>query len=176
MEKGELTALVSQNLSIREIATEAGLSPTAIRYWLRKHNLKVVRGPHGKKEGIESFYRCRTCGTTEISKFYRTKRNICGACHNAYTIRRGKEKRRYAILKLGGKCIICHFDKYECALEIHHKDPSKKDPNFNSMRGWSYNRIDKELISCTLLCKNCHSAVHNGDIENSECGAVWKRT
>ena len=87
---------------------------------------------------------------------------MCGKCHNDYTKDQGKQKRRYAVAKLGGKCVSCGFNKYIESLDIHHTDPTIKDDNFRSMRGWSLNRIDQEIQFCVLLCKNCHSAFHSG--------------
>ncbi len=102
------------------------------------------------------------CGETDPSKFYGHKKTVCGKCHNAYTLEAGKRKRDYALNKLGGKCSNCGFDKWSSSLDIHHTDPSIKDSKFGSFRGWSLERIDKELVSCVLLCKNCHSAFHAG--------------
>jgi hypothetical protein len=48
------------------------------------------------------------------------------------------------------------------ALDIHHVDPKKKDPDFKRMRGWAWDRIKNELDKCMLLCKNCHAAHHAG--------------
>lgn len=106
-------------------------------------------------------YRC-SCGETDPARFYGHKRKICGACHNEYTIAKGKEKRAYAIGKLGGRCINCHFSQWPCSLDIHHTDPTVKDSTFASMRGWSLARIDREIVNCVLLCRNCHAALHAG--------------
>lgn len=106
--------------------------------------------------------KCGTCQETDPSKFYGNKTRVCAKCHNEYTKALGKKKREYALNILGGKCVSCGFDKYPESLDIHHTDPKVKDSNFASMRGWSYSRIDKEVESCVLLCRNCHSAFHNG--------------
>jgi hypothetical protein len=100
------------------------------------------------------------CGETDPSNFYGQKTKRCAKCHNEYTKEKGQQKRNYAIEKLGGKCTRCAYNEYRCSLEIHHTDPSKKDPNFSSMRGWCNERIDKELEHCVLLCANCHHAKH----------------
>lgn len=123
-------------------------------------------GRHNTKQLVPSpdklLRKCSRCGETDHTKFYGNKKTICGKCHSYYTSQKGREKRAYAIEKLGGKCKACGFDRYPCSLDIHHVDPSIKDSNFDSMRGWSYERIDKEIKGCILLCKNCHSAYHSG--------------
>jgi hypothetical protein len=107
---------------------------------------------------------CNKCGEKDPSKFYGNKRHICGKCHAKYTTERGKRKKQFVCEKLGGKCVSCGYDKYVGSLDIHHKDPAKKDSNFRSKRGWSEERILKEIENCILLCRNCHAAFHAGEL------------
>lgn len=107
---------------------------------------------------------CGKCGEKDPAKFYGQKKRICGKCHNKYTIKQGQKKKTYMREKLGGKCSECGYDTYLCCLDIHHLDPDKKDVGWNTARGWSYKKIDRELEHCTLLCSNCHRAVHCGEI------------
>lgn len=119
--------------------------------------------------------RCK-CGQTDPTKFYGRKTGYCGECHNRYTISRGMKKREFAIAHLGGKCsnLECGFFKYKSALDIHHLDPARKDPNFQNFRGWSEERIVRELTNCVLLCKICHTAYHSGELhlDFPECSLV----
>jgi len=109
-------------------------------------------------------HKCGECGETDPSKFYGHKKSICGACHNKYTIDLGKRKRDFVIEQLGGSCRVCGFNKYKSALQVHHLDPSKKDKNYGSMRGWSESRILDEIQDCVLLCACCHAAVHSNEL------------
>jgi predicted transcriptional regulator len=60
---------------------------------------------------------------------------------------------------LGGKCIICGYNKSLKALEFHHRDPSKKDFPISGIRkSWDFTK--KELNKCDLLCANCHREEH----------------
>lgn len=102
------------------------------------------------------------CGERNPKKFSQTKQRICRKCHAKYTTKRGQENKQRARDYLGGKCQACPFFVYQVALDIHHMDPNKKDPNFNTMRGWKWSRIVHELKKCILLCKNCHSGHHAG--------------
>lgn len=163
MNKAVLEPLIQQGLSLRMIAKIIDTSPTNARYWIRKYGLELQQKPFGK--GFipkKASYRCGQCGETDGSKFYGHKRKVCGACHNAYNIRQGQLRRLRAINELGGRCLICGFDRYSCSLDIHHRDAKAKAPNFRSMRGWSWERILVELQKCILLCKNCHAAIHAG--------------
>lgn len=162
MDKLELLALVQKRLGIREIAKQTGRSYTSVRYWLNKLGLqtKPLRGPGTAKKRC-----CSKCGETRPKLFYGHKRSICGKCHNDYCKTKGRYVRDRIVAYLGGCCRLCRFDKYQVALDVHHCDPNKKDPAFDHKRGWSWSRIERELKrGCVLLCKNCHSAVHSGEI------------
>lgn len=152
-----LTDLVSENKSTRQIAGLLNTSQTNVRYWLRKCGLKTDY----KRAPV-----CGKCGERDPDKFYGNKVKVCGPCHNKDVAAKGRFKRAKVVKYLGGCCSACGYDKYECSLDTHHIDSSTKDPNFSSMRGWSWERIRKELDHCVLLCRNCHQALHCGhDIE-----------
>lgn len=161
MEKEELIKLIEQGLTQSEIAKELEKSTTTVVYWLEKYGLftKNSQGPRVIK------HNCYTCGEIDPLKFYGKDKKICSSCSSKRVADASREKRKYALEKLGNKCQSCGFDKYKCSLDIHHLDPSIKDENFRGMRGWSIERIDKEIQSCLLLCKNCHSAHHAGLLE-----------
>lgn len=161
MDKNILIELIAQNLTQAEIGKIVGKSATTVRHWLTKYELST-----NNKVGVRpKQHKCNKCGETDPSLFYGNDKKVCGDCHRKRVVTSAKEKRSYALQKLGSECQACGFDKYDCSLDVHHQDPSKKDPNFRSMRGWSLKRIEKELESCILLCKNCHAAVHSGYIE-----------
>jgi hypothetical protein len=161
MEREILIDLINQNLTQREISEQLGKSQTTIRYWLNKFSLTTTN----LQKPREKLHYCHKCGETNSNNFYGNDKHICGKCHNNRVMNAGKEKRDYAIEQLGSSCKICGFNEYKCSLDIHHLDPKTKDSNFKSMRGWSIKRIDKEIQHCVLLCKNCHSAYHNGLVE-----------
>ena len=124
-----------------------------------KYSVERVHLPKMRK------HNCSTCGETDPSKFYGHKKSICGKCHNKYTLDLGRQRRKFLLENLGGKCVACGYDKYEAAMQCHHLDPTKKDKAFSSMRGWSEQRILDEIKDCVLLCACCHAAVHNNELE-----------
>jgi hypothetical protein len=159
MDKTNLENYISLNFSTRKIAQLENKSQTTIRHWLKKYELKTNLSTFEINE-----YKCK-CGETNPEKFYGHKKSVCVDCHNEYVLGSGKNKKQKARQYLGGCCKICGFDKYACSLDIHHLDPTVKDNNFKSMRGWSWERILQEIETCVLLCKNCHAAVHSGLVE-----------
>lgn len=168
IEKETLEPLIEEGLGTREIGQRLGRGPTSIRYWLEIYGL--VTKPKYHTYCIVP-KRCGHCGETDPAKFYGNKRKVCGDCHNRYTLRIGQEKKRRAREYLGGACMHCGFNKYQASLDIHHVDPSIKDSRFAQMRGWSWERIERELQGCVLLCRNCHGAYHAGELQIDFAGA-----
>lgn len=183
----ELKPLVEEGLSIRQIAARLNSSATNVRYWLRTHDLKT-NCRHNRYARNTSHIRKCACGEADPSKFYGNKFWVCSKCWNLRSVQRSQEKVAWARKKLGGKCIICGFDKYSCSLDFHHLNPAEKDVAFRTMRFWSLDRIEKEIEKCVLLCKNCHAAHHAGEIpiekimaaivqsvRTSDCGSEGRR-
>lgn len=63
----------------------------------------------------------------------------------------------------GGKCIICGYDKYPGAFDLHHVDGSTKEFGL-SMEGLtrSWEKTKAEADKCVLVCANCHREIHGG--------------
>lgn len=163
MDKSTLETMIANGFSQREIGKATGLGQTTVRYWLKSFDLSTMSR---SKRRVSRGCVCK-CGESRTEKFYGRSKGICGNCHNTYTKDRGRINREKAIAHLGGKCSNkeCGFSKWLCSLDIHHLDPKKKDKNWTSMRGWSWRRIEKEIDSCVLLCRNCHGAVHSGELD-----------
>lgn len=102
---------------------------------------------------------CNVCGRSfEYIRSNGGTKNKCNSCHT--------NERRFKLKKkcldfLGGKCIICLYDKCEQALEFHHKDPNSKEFSISGSHSRSWDSIKKELEKCNLLCANCHREIHN---------------
>jgi 5-methylcytosine-specific restriction endonuclease McrA len=75
---------------------------------------------------------------------------------------RRRKLRNEAIKILGGRCKLCGYNKSPRALSFHHLDPKTKSFGI-SMKGLtrSWDKIQKELKKCILLCANCHAEVHD---------------
>lgn len=77
--------------------------------------------------------------------------------------KRRKKVRQMAVAYKGGKCSLCGYTKCLDALEFHHLDPLKKDfaiSQYGHSRSWQ--RVQKELDKCVMLCANCHREIHAG--------------
>jgi hypothetical protein len=77
-----------------------------------------------------------------------------------------KEYREWADeLKSSVGCSVCGESRPVC-LDFHHKDRETK--SFSVGQGWSRNRkrLLEEIEKCTLLCANCHRALHYTSAES----------
>lgn len=58
-------------------------------------------------------------------------------------------------------CVECG-ESHPACLDFHHLDASEKDLEvpLAVRRGWSKERILKEIAKCVVLCSNCHRKIH----------------
>lgn len=59
------------------------------------------------------------------------------------------------------KCSKCPENHIAC-LEFHHEDCKQKEIGISQIasRGWSKERLIKEIKKCIILCSNCHKKLH----------------
>lgn len=72
-----------------------------------------------------------------------------------------------AVNYLGGKCIKCG-ESENSKLCFHHLDPKVKDSKLNKFFLYRWDKIQKELDKCELLCMNCHMETHYGEKNRNE--------
>jgi len=75
--------------------------------------------------------------------------------------KRRKALRLKAIEYKGGKCIFCGYNRYAGTLDFHHVNESSKEFGLSEKgitRSWD--KIQKELDKCILVCANCHRELH----------------
>lgn len=156
MKKEIFISLIEKGFSTREIGKELDKSQTTVRYWLKKYNLKTCIF----KKYSSLKIKCKYCKTIDNNQFYGRYNTECKKCLNKrlYNLSRGKKIR--AVIYKGGRCNNCGYNKCIAALDFHHLSPVEKDPNFNTMLYWKWERIKKEIDNCVLLCSNCHRELH----------------
>lgn len=155
MEKHELVSLINEGLSTRQIGARVGKSQSSVKYWLKKLglNTKKKRYNAGGSPPI-----CKTCGESNPSKFYKGQRTFCKACDTERVRQLQRRNKQQAVDEKGGKCERCGYDRCIAALDFHH--PGEKDSRFSNMMLWRWERIEKEINRCMLLCSNCHREEH----------------
>ena len=67
--------------------------------------------------------------------------------------------KKKAVEYKGGECERCGYNKCMRALDFHHLNPKEKD--FAISGGTkSFESLKAELDKCILVCRNCHSEIH----------------
>ncbi|HWA53969.1 MAG TPA: helix-turn-helix domain-containing protein [Solirubrobacterales bacterium] len=159
-----LEALVAGGLTLREIAETLDRSPTTIRHWLAKFDLKAIRGQQTcvVRDSARIERRCLRHGNTEFvlegCGYYR-----CRRCRAEAAGRRRQVVKRKLVEEAGGCCIICGYSRCQRALQFHHLDPATK--KFHIGHGGhtrALSRARAEAKKCALLCANCHAEVEAG--------------
>jgi len=77
--------------------------------------------------------------------------------------KRGHKRKRILVEQMGGKCIVCGYNKNLSVLSFHHEEPSKKKfpLDIRHLSNHSWVKCQKEAKKCILLCLNCHGELHN---------------
>jgi hypothetical protein len=73
----------------------------------------------------------------------------------------------------GRRCMICGMQSKLPIYELHHHDQEGKETNISSIMHHSWEKVEKELRKCMLVCANCHRAVHY--IERERRATIWNR-
>jgi hypothetical protein len=157
MEYDVLKRLIACGYGSRRIGRELGTSHANVLYWANKYGLKTLRA-----QQVGS-YLC-ACGETDPSKFYGIKTKQCRKCFNARVVARKKNAMQRLRLMMGGKCVLCGFNRIQAALEFHHVDPSQKEFEIGNIGGWGWSRLMQEVKKCILVCSNCHAGIHAGEV------------
>ena len=79
---------------------------------------------------------------------------------------RGLKRKYEYVIKRGGKCECCGYNKNLAVLEFHHINPDEKEfqIDLRAFSNHSLEKLEKELEKCELLCANCHREHHNPEL------------
>jgi len=111
---------------------------------------------------------------------------LCANCHRVRhiavpkddepkTIELRRERKKQAVLALGGACFGCGLGFPARLFEFHHLNARTKDFAISAdgiLRSWD--KIEAELKKCVLLCANCHREVHAGVRRLSEDEGLYE--
>lgn len=161
-----LKVLAASGATAVEIGRELDRSASTVRYWLRRHGIKLAngRGPRRRSHGgaKTAVFRCKRHGTTEFvlegRGHYRCKR-----CRSAAVSRRRRVIKQRLVAEAGGACALCGYNRWLGALQFHHVDPRWKTFQIGQAgHTRSLARCRAEARKCVLLCANCHAEVEGG--------------
>jgi transposase-like protein len=169
VERETLRELVERGLSMRQIATEVGLSFASIQYWLEKHELRTQPLHYSRRDADKTpsiFREYPTHGWTDYIRSGARGYYRCPACTAERVATRRRRLKEILVAKAGGRCAVCGYDAYAGALQFHHVDPSQK--RFGLALGGltrALAEVRQEARKCVLLCGNCHAEVEAGLVE-----------
>lgn len=123
----------------------------------------------GKKQPHLPSSACKECMKADMKA-----RRHKGSYRPYYLARRAEaaDRKAQAVAHLGGKCVICGYDKYIGGLDFHHLDPTEKDFTVaHRIPNGKWETLKAELDKCVLLCCRCHREVHAGitTLEVAKC-------
>lgn len=79
--------------------------------------------------------------------------------------KRGLTRKLEIISQFGNKCTRCGYNKNLSALSFHHLKDKDFKLDLRSLSNRTIARVMQELDKCILLCHNCHSEVHNPELD-----------
>lgn len=78
----------------------------------------------------------------------------------AKNVTAARQKRKQELVYvMGGKCVLCGYDRCIAALEFHHIDKSQKERQLSSGNCYSWDEDIEEVKKCALVCSNCHREI-----------------
>jgi predicted transcriptional regulator len=180
MEFGDkIIKLRNEGLSYNSICKELNCSKATVSYHCRKHNindigLRRLKLTSVEIEKLKDYYKTHT-GTQCMVKFNLSRSTVKRYVDNKHiklseeelndknykrvkSVRQRNKKR--AVEYKGSVCVECGYNKCIWALEFHHIDPDEKDFSFSQYSSHSWEKIEKEIDKCLLLCANCHRELH----------------
>ena len=110
--------------------------------------------------------KCNECGKIFKKEHFHIEHQhgTCKICFNNKNKIRQSRVAQQCIdyLNPEGKCCIkCGYDRYNGALDFHHRNPNEKEFMISRIRHKNINdNHKKELNKCDLLCGNCHRLEH----------------
>lgn len=157
-----LEELVARDLSVRQIADALSMSPTTVRYWLKRFGLTTTT--HARRRAASEELD-RICSVHGSVRFVRTKDRgaVCGRCRAESVSAWRRRMKRLLVAEAGGCCAVCGYERCVAALQFHHVDPATKRFGLGG-RGLarSIETLREEAAKCVLLCANCHAEVEAG--------------
>lgn len=177
IDKDEITSLILQGKTIKELQEFYNCSRTLITEYKRNNGL-VGLSPNSKKlDRTATVKQCLSCKNyLPLSEFYTNGYTSTGKikyksrCNTCSSIDRKSSFYKLIFDYLNTtnrayKCEVCGIDGPFGFLDFHHKDPSTKLFDIGSVSKTTSidNFIDNivpELDKCILLCPNCHRLDH----------------
>ncbi len=111
---------------------------------------------------------CTGCGETKtLDQFYphsgqsSGRQPRCAECCKSHSKLRKLERRLKIIEQFGDICYDCGEIYNPACYEFHHVNMEEKSFSISSYLTLGWERLQKELDKCVMLCANCHRIRHS---------------
>jgi len=122
-----------------------------------KHNIST----HNRFNIFKEKNICRSCQKQIGSN---GTKYFCEHCSDINRKRRNNETyntKKRCIDFLGSKCAVCGLKtEFLSVYDFHHKNPEEKERGVRDLLCGSWEKLERELIKCILVCSNCHRIIH----------------
>lgn len=163
----KLKQLISEDLTIPQIAQKIGKSPRSVCRLLKKFGLKTNR--HVDRDKTATTKKCRYCNEEKETKDFPVAATINGEvylrhkCNVCYLAMKADRRKAIAVwireIKKTLCCSKCGNDDFR-VLEFHHKDDNKEFNIGDAPRlAFGRKKILDEIKKCDVLCANCHRII-----------------
>lgn len=102
---------------------------------------------------------CKICQSLQDKKYYKNS-NERQAQVKQNTLSYIERNAKYIEERRSVGCQKCG-EQRPYLLDFHHVNPAEKEYTIHEMRGYSLERLQKELDKCVVLCANCHREFHH---------------
>lgn len=161
--KADIEHLLAQGFDGYEIGAHYKVNQSVIWKWMKQYDIASPRSRFRKTSGQTTGYLCR-CGETDPALFTATCPYRCRKCGAVKSKERRQRMKRVITTVMGGECRNCGYKAAIASLTLHHVGIGK-DPDANRITAWPWAKVLSELLKCVLLCANCHSGHHSGEID-----------
>ena len=107
-------------------------------------------------DGLQS--RCKSCKTVANHQYYLADKS--GYIEKARLFKHDR-KEKVDKIKSSVGCKFC-FEKEACCLDFHHPSDNKEFGLGSCGKNLSWERVQKEIDKCVVVCRNCHAKIHAG--------------
>jgi DNA-binding transcriptional ArsR family regulator len=169
VDPGRLRRMIEGGASVHGAAEEIGVAYSTVRHWVRRlgletrHMARLKESREARDNGENrAVLTCPRHGKTPFFK-HPSGGFRCRKCRSEAVTRYRRRVKERLVLRAGGSCAICGYDRFLGTLEFHHIDPEAK--RFALSRQGvtrAYAEVRAEADKCILLCANCHAEVEGG--------------
>jgi predicted transcriptional regulator len=161
-EKQILEEMIALGLTIKQIGEKIEKNESSVRRLLKKHQLKTYR--FIDRDVSAKNKKCRYCYKNKpIDEFPIVSKNgidytrcKCDTCYYEMKLNRRRSSAKWLEeFKKKLQCKNCENSDFR-VLEFHHLSDKLFNIADGASRGFSKEKIMKEISKCEVLCSNCH--------------------